>query len=66
MKKPFDSLSKSGRKVVLLMHDRLFRKGKLDKNNEESKSDKSELKKLSELIDYFKLINAEFKSLDTY
>lgn len=51
---------------ALLMHERMFRKGKLNDNKEVDKADKSELKKLSDLIDYFKNIKAEFKTLDDY
>ncbi len=63
---PLDASGKIRGKAILLMHDRLFRKGAMDKNNEVNKDDKSELKKLGELIDYFKKINVEFKTLDEY
>jgi hypothetical protein len=53
-------------KVILLMHDLQFRKGKLNSKKEVDFNDKSELNKLGELIDYFKLIKAEFKTLDNY
>ena len=45
---PFDNISKSPGKVVLLMHERMFRKGKLNNNKEVDKKDKSELEKLGE------------------
>lgn len=63
---PFDNISKSPGKVVLLMHERMFRKGKLNNNKEVDKTDKSELEKLGDLIDYFIKIKAEFKTLDEY
>lgn len=65
-KQPFDETGKKNGKAILLMHDRQFRKGKLNSKNELEKNDKTELKKLSELIDYFKEIKAEFKTLDEY
>ncbi|MFN7674989.1 hypothetical protein [Flavobacterium sp.] len=39
---------------------------KLNSKKEVDFNDKSELNKLGELIDYFKLIKAEFKTLDNY
>ena len=63
---PNDDTGMTKGKVILLMHNRQFRKGKLNSKKEVDLNDKTELKKLSELIDYFKLIKAEFKTLDTY
>lgn len=48
------------------MHERMFRKGKLNNNKEVDKTDKSELEKLGDLIDYFIKIKVEFKTLDEY
>ncbi|WP_440134570.1 polysaccharide deacetylase family protein [Chitinophaga sancti] len=45
-----------GNKVILLMHERAFRKG----------TDKKETEQLSALINYFKETGAAFKSLDEY
>jgi len=39
---------------------------KLHSKKEVDIKDKTELKKLGELIDYFKDIKAEFRTLDTY
>jgi peptidoglycan/xylan/chitin deacetylase (PgdA/CDA1 family) len=63
---PFDSKSKSSGKVVLLMHDRMFRNGKITKNNTVNIEDTTELDKLRELIEYLKKINAKFKTVDEY
>ena len=63
---PYDSSSKISGKVILLMHDRQFRKGKLNAENKVDLNDKTELKKLGKVIDYFKNLNAEFKTLDEY
>ena len=63
---PFDDKAETNGKIILLMHDRQFRKGKLNSKKEVDLNDKTELKKLGELIDYFKDIKAEFKTLDTY
>lgn len=45
-----------GNKVILLMHERAFRKG----------TDKNETEQLKALIDYFKETGATFKTLDEY
>lgn len=63
---PNDDIGMTTGKVILLMHDRQFRKGKLNSKKEVDLNDKTDLKKLGELIDYFKLIKAEFKTLDDY
>jgi hypothetical protein len=63
---PFDDKAEINGKVILLMHDRQFRKGKLNSKKEVDFNDKTELKKLGELIDYFKDIKVEFKTLDAY
>lgn len=64
---PFDfgADGKTPGKVVLLMHDRQFRKGKLS-GDKVDLNDTTNLNKLGELIDYFKKINTEFKTLDEY
>ncbi len=62
---PFDKVSKTNGKVILLMHERAFRKGKLI--NDKVDLTKTEyLDKLSNLIDYFIKIKAQFKTLDKY
>lgn len=58
---PFDNVSKTPGKVILLMHERAFRKGK--RGNPGSLE---EVEKLKQLINYFKGIKAEFKTLDKY
>ncbi|WP_374461634.1 polysaccharide deacetylase family protein [Chryseobacterium taeanense] len=56
-----DDKSKTDGKVILLMHERAFRRGKKgDLNSLE------EAEKLKKLIMYFKDIKAEFKTLDKY
>ncbi|MEO8516566.1 MAG: polysaccharide deacetylase family protein [Flavobacterium sp.] len=62
---PMDNVSKTKGKVVLLMHERAFRKGKIVNGNIDL-SNSVELDKLSNLIDYFKKIKAEFKTLEDY
>lgn len=63
---PFDDKSKSSGKVVILMHDRMFRNGKIKENKNINLEDTTELDKLKELIEYFKGINAKFKTVDEY
>jgi peptidoglycan/xylan/chitin deacetylase (PgdA/CDA1 family) len=62
---PTDNVAKTEGKVVLLMHERAFRKGKLTKGNVDL-SNYEELNKLRNLIDYFIEIKADFKTLDNY
>jgi peptidoglycan/xylan/chitin deacetylase (PgdA/CDA1 family) len=62
---PFDNVAKTEGKVVILMHDRAFRKGKKD-NEKVNLDDFSEANKLKSLIKYFKNIKAEFKTIDEY
>lgn len=60
-----DNVAKTEGKVVLLMHERAFRKGKLT-NGKVDLSNTEELDKLKNLIDYFQKIKAEFKTLEDY
>lgn len=60
-----DKASKTKGKVILLMLERAFRKGKLI-NDKVDLSKTDYLDKLSNLIDYFLKIKAEFKTLDKY
>jgi hypothetical protein len=60
-----DDVGKTNGKVVLLMHDRAFRKGKLI-NNKVDLSNTEYIDKLKNLIDYFLKIRAEFKTNDKY
>lgn len=60
-----DKVGKTDGKVVLLMHERAFRNGKLINGNVDITS-KDEINKLEKLIDYFQRIKAEFKTLDKY
>lgn len=53
-------------KIIKIKHDRQFRKGKLNALNKVDLNDKTELKNLGKVIDYFKNLKAEFKTLDTY
>lgn len=62
---PFDNVAKTPEKVVLLMHEREFRKGIL-KGNTVDLNDTTHLDKLGKLIDYFKRIKAKFNTLDKY
>lgn len=62
---PTDHVSKKEGKVILLMHERSFRNGKL-LNGKVDLSNKDEINKLRELIDYFVKIKAEFKTLEEY
>jgi hypothetical protein len=60
-----DDIGKTSGKVVLLMHERAFRKGKLA-DGKVDLSNTEELDKLRSLIDYFQKIKAEFKTLEDY
>lgn len=62
---PFDDKSKKDGKVILLMHERAFRKGKLINGNVDL-SNTEELDKFKKMVDYFIGIKAEFKTLDKY
>lgn len=61
----WDEVGKTEGKVVLLMHERAFRKGKLI-NDKVDLANTDELNKLGSLIDYFQKIKAEFKTLEDY
>ncbi|EKT3967381.1 hypothetical protein NTJ12_002469 [Flavobacterium psychrophilum] len=63
---PTDNVSKTEGKVVVLMHERAFRKGLLDENKKLKISDETEINKLKSLIEYFKSIKADFKTMDNY
>ncbi len=60
-----DDVGKTNTKVILLMHDRAFRKGKLV-NNKVDLANTDYVDKLKSLIDYFIKIRAEFKTNDKY
>lgn len=62
---PLDKASKTKGKVILLMHERAFRKGKVI-NGKVDLTKTEYLDKLHNLIDYFLKIKAEFKTLDKY
>lgn len=62
---PLDDISKTKGKVILLMHERAFRKGKLI-NGKIDLSNTEEADKLKELINSLKKIKVEFKTLDKY
>ena len=61
----WDETGKKAGKVILLMHERAFRNGKLV-NGSVDLNNKDEINKLEKLIDYFQKIKAEFKTLDKY
>ena len=61
----WDDVGKTDGKVVLLMHERAFRNGKVV-NKSLDMTNKDEIKKLENLIDYFLKIKAEFKTLENY
>ncbi|WP_130736948.1 polysaccharide deacetylase family protein [Flavobacterium sp. J27] len=63
---PIDNVAKTEGKVVVLMHERAFRKGKKTTNGTVDLNDFTEANKLKDLIAYFKNIKAEFKTLDQY
>lgn len=62
---PFDNVAKTPEKVVLLMHDRQFRKGKL-LGGAVNLNDTTYLDNLDKLITYFQSIKAKFNTLDEY
>lgn len=61
----WDTVGKKNGKVILLMHERAFRNGKLVNGVVDLKN-KDEVNKLGQLIDYFQKRKADFKTLDKY
>lgn len=53
-------------KVILLMHDRAFRKGSKDESGNVNPNDRSQANKLHALIDQLKLMQVSFKGLSEF